>query len=231
MLKKENFIFFMVISVFILCVSSAAYATDESQGVQLEKNAVTPQTSTTTVNSVLTSSGLTNRSQNPAISGDIVVYEKAQYYNIVGPDSKVKSEIYWKNLSDSNKGGRVSSYFGSFQESPAISGNTIVWSDNRTGKWVIYSKNIATANGGRVSSYTGEYLEQRNPAISGGFIVWEDHREIYPVIYYLDPLLDIDRRVSSYSGSNLWQQHPAISGSKVVWEDQEKVSLYYTGKI
>jgi len=68
---------------------------------------------------------------------------------------------------------------------PAISGNIIVWQDDRNGNWDIYGYDISTQTEFQITTNTAD---QTSPAISGHTVVWEDKRhgqsDIYASILY-----------------------------------------------
>jgi beta propeller repeat protein len=57
--------------------------------------------------------------------------------------------------------------------SPDVSGNIIVWGDNRNGNWDIYAYDLASGKEFPVCTDPGP---QDNPKISGNMIVWDDWR-------------------------------------------------------
>jgi beta propeller repeat protein len=99
------------------------------------------------------------------------------------------------------------------QQSPAVSGETIVWMD-WSSDYDIYRWD-PTDGIQAVCTYPGD---QMYPAISGATIVWMDNRD-YGVngwdIYKWDPTDGI-QAVCTYPGD---QMYPAISGATIVWMD------------
>jgi beta propeller repeat protein len=71
------------------------------------------------------------------------------------------------------------------QRNPAISGNIIVWEDDRNGNWDIYGYDISTQTEFQITTNTAD---QTSPAISGHTVVWSDSRhgqkDIYATILY-----------------------------------------------
>jgi len=71
------------------------------------------------------------------------------------------------------------------QRNPALSGNIVVWADDRNGNWDIYGYDISTKTEFQITDNTAD---QENPDISGHTVVWEDKRygqkDIYAVILY-----------------------------------------------
>ena len=106
----------------------------------------------------------------------------------------------------------------SVQGHPSISGDRIVWEDNRNGNWDIYLWNISTETETLITTNTST-SDQRNPSISGNLIVWEDNRHgANPEIYLYDLTTGIERQIS-YSGAENYQQEPAVDGTNIVYMD------------
>ncbi len=113
--------------------------------------------------------------QNPAISGDVVVWED----NFFGDN-----DLYAADISDPENpvefpiAARESS-----QMNPDISGNIVVWQDDRNGNWDIFGCNLTTR---REFQITDDRYDQTHPAISGNIVVWQDSRDgkwqIYAVV-------------------------------------------------
>jgi beta propeller repeat protein len=86
------------------------------------------------------------------------------------------------------------------QRYPAISGNLILWTDIRKGKWNTYMYDLSTSNKNRITSGLNS---QRYPAISGDRIIWEDYRDGNGDIYMYDlSLAPILRLPASRSNSS-----------------------------
>jgi beta propeller repeat protein len=102
-----------------------------------------------------------------------------------------------------------------YQENPAISGDSIVWEDNRNGNWDIYLYNVSTSVEHPI---TDDGSEQINPAISGNHIVWQDYRNGNSEIYLYDILTAKEYRIT-YNSSN--SENPSISGNLIVWQDDQ----------
>jgi beta propeller repeat protein len=102
------------------------------------------------------------------------------------------------------------------QGHPSISGDQIVWQDNRNGNWDIYLWNNITQTETRI---TTDPSDQKNPSISGNLIVWEDYRHgVNPEIYLYDLTTHIERQIS-WSGNENYQMEPAVDGTNIVYED------------
>ena len=153
-IQKIMLIITLILFGFLIIGNAAAAMDNNSTKTSL----IAPTTANSAVLSNINSDPASNSKivdpyEHPDIDGNMVVYEKKTYINVNSIPTLNSSEIYWKNIT-SNTGGRVSTYYGSLQDHPSISGTRVVWQDNREGPWVIYWKNIITGNGGRVSTYT-----------------------------------------------------------------------------
>ncbi len=129
-------------------------------------------------------------------------------------------QIFMKDVSQSESAVRISetSYEQWF---PAVSGNLIVWAEDRgqaTGM-DLYGFDINNLTAGEFSVYVGPG-EQTRPAISGNLVVWQDKPE---------GETDNDIRGLELSTGDLFEiavdsevtyddQKPAISGRTVVWQ-------------
>ncbi len=96
---------------------------------------------------------------------------------------------------------------------PAVSGNLIVWTDERTGIRQVYVHDLSTHATRVVSPGAGA---QSEPAVSGNRVVWTDSRGGASDIYLYDLSLDAEYRVTT-DGSD--QSQPDISGNRIVWSD------------
>jgi len=106
-----------------------------------------------------------------------------------------------------------------WQYLPAISGNKVVWYDNRnTGNqsdWDIYLYDVTTGIESRITT-TPVHGLLGAPAISGNRIVWADSRAGNWDIYLYDITAGVETQITSDPAN---QFHPAISGDRIVWED------------
>jgi len=100
---------------------------------------------------------------------------------------------------------------------PAIYGEYIIWSDDRTGDRNIYLYNIATGVEHQITS--GPVWESQ-PVISGHYITWVDDEYLstgngFDVILY-----DLDTGITTRIGNETGDQtNPDIDGDLVVWQD------------
>jgi beta propeller repeat protein len=118
----------------------------------------------------------------------------------------------------------------SYRGSPAISGNRIVWEDERDGKGNgnIYMRTINPdgslgAESGLITASGNQY----HPRIDGNRIVWTDQRNGNYDIYFYDfdkPVTNGTQVTSDISR----QTNPIISGNTIVWEDyrNENADVY-----
>ncbi len=96
------------------------------------------------------------------------------------------------------------------QANPSVSGVRVVWTDNRTGGYDIYSYDLAEPNEYPVCTAGGD---QEQPAISNDIIVWTDNDDIFG--YDLR-----DSVTFTVCGDDAEQECPAISGNIVVYRDE-----------
>jgi len=145
---------------------------------------------------------------HPAISGRFVVWTDTRNGWFDSECSCWRNtDIYGYNLDTQTEFPIVTA--SGDQEFPAISGNTVIWQDNRSGNWDIYGYHLDTHTEFPVRTTS---TDQVNPAISGNIVVWEENGNIYG--YYLDPQYAFP--VSEAPG---YQGFPAISEYTIVWED------------
>jgi TolB protein len=105
-----------------------------------------------------------------------------------------------------------------------VSGDIVVWSDERNGNWDVYAKDLSTDLEWAVCDHTAN---QWLPAVSGNLVVWTDSRSGNGEIYgrYLD---GGDEFLISGPGAQV-RYGPSISGSRVVWADARNplTQIYY----
>lgn len=98
------------------------------------------------------------------------------------------------------------------QENPDISGDLIVYQDNRNGNWDIYLMKYGYPEN-RITTNTGN---QTSPRISGNKIVYQDDRNGNWDIYLYDLTTKTETQITTSAAS---QEFPAIDGTKIVWQD------------
>lgn len=98
------------------------------------------------------------------------------------------------------------------QEFPDISGNIVVWTDNRRN---IRGYNLATKQEFQVSSAAAQGLKYI-PRVSGNIVVWGDTRNGNGDIYGYDVQAQREFPIST-NPSNQWS--PDVNGGIVVWQD------------
>lgn len=161
---------------------------------------------------------------SPAISGNYIVWGDMR--------DDDHSSIYMYDLS-SNTERRITSdtytermiipQTSSSPFLPAISGNRIVWVDDRnwlndgSTAWDIYMRDLSTGATRRIT-HTGlpKEFDHWFPAISGNYIVWMDSRNGEWDIYMHDLSATITRQITTDKSG---QYLPAISGNRIVWQD------------
>lgn len=99
------------------------------------------------------------------------------------------------------------------QQHPRVSGTRVVWQDNRSGNWHIYTRETAGASS---TAITNNASDQMYPAISGNIIVWQDNRNNNWDIYGYD-LTQSQEFVICIDAGN--QERPVIDGNWVSWQD------------
>lgn len=143
---------------------------------------------------------------NPDIDGDWIVYQRE------ADDNKNDWNIYLYNYK-TDKTVQVTRDLR-IQQNPRISGDYVVWKDNRNGKWDIFMYNIKKD---MTTAVTFDDYDDVEPAVSGSKIVWtrydqENNSDIYMVN------LQIPKTYAVCVGPGN-QIRPDIYGDKVVWQD------------
>jgi len=118
--------------------------------------------------------------------------------------------------------GYITSYVptsSGFQWFPSISGNHIVWSDNRNGGMDIYLYDIAERRDAAIAT---AYNDQYMPRIYGDHIVWMDKRNMDGNtekwdIYMFDLVENKEIAICTSPGSH---KLPSIWADRIVWQDE-----------
>jgi len=187
---------------------------------------------------------------DPAISGDRIVWRDGRDGNW---------DIYMCDLGIEEGEGSCRAEYGkirittipSSQEHPAISGDIIVWGDERNKNEDIYMCDLSLNGeyGGchdddEKIQITSDASDQYNPTISGDIIVWEDYRNENSDSYMYNLSADEDDDgIPNYLENDETggrpdpdpaemqitktpsQWEPTISGSKIVWRDRRNGNL------
>jgi len=137
-----------------------------------------------------------------------------------GPVAKalVVGDRYSPKLADFLKGRNVDVLDVPYTKHKAsdiqVSGDYVVWSDNRNEALDIFGYQISTGKEFAISTAAGD---QVFPQISGDYVVWEDHRDGNADIYGFQ-ISTKSEFVISAAAKN--QRFPQIDGDYVVWHDQ-----------
>jgi len=188
-------------------------------------------------------SPLDGAQDHPDIDGNMIVWED----NRNDEQKKGNKDIYLgtvdKFRADPGRGTLLPSYTGeqitnnpASQEKPSISGDYIVWQDNRNGNWDIYLYKRST---GREKLITGTG-NQRMPIVRGNYAAWyDDSSGKTNVVLYdiaagsVKKVIDCDATTTIPWGTTEFK--PALSEKYVTWvESGEEQIKYYeieTGKI
>jgi TolB protein len=136
----------------------------------------------------------------PVIFGDKIVYE------VVAGNNNI--DVYMYDLVSEKEWPICTNPANQFY--PVISGDRIVWQDNRNGNWDIYGWD--PNNGER--QITNNPADQWSPFISGDRVVWRDTRDGGSKIYMSDPI-NGEQRVTPFDDNRQYQ--PVICGDYIVW--------------
>jgi beta propeller repeat protein len=102
------------------------------------------------------------------------------------------------------------------QRNPDISGNIVVWEDNRNGDYDIYGYNVVTQEEFTVSTANGS---QRYAAIDENIVVWQDYRNdsVYPDIYGYNLETQEEFFVATAIDTQGRLRRPGVSDNLIVW--------------
>jgi beta propeller repeat protein len=174
----------------------------------------------------------------PAVSGDKIVWE--DYRNSTNYDREIfmnDTATWTESLITPDNGldaGMDGSTKGAWQDAPSISGNTVVWEDNRN--W--NSDPFPVPNIYRYDPIGGEQRISDNlppianlpagystdpvmyPSVDGDRIVWIDYRDQMPGDIYLnDTARAPPEQLLLSSGTNA-KVAPRISGNRIIWTEE-----------
>ena len=96
---------------------------------------------------------------------------------------------------------------------PKVSGTRVVWQDQRSGNWQIYTKATGSVASTAVTNGASDH---QYPAINGNIIVWQDNRNGNWDIYGYDLSQDQELVICSDTGN---QERPVIAGDWIAWQD------------
>jgi beta propeller repeat protein len=99
------------------------------------------------------------------------------------------------------------------QQNPAISGDRIVWEDNRNGNWDIYLYSVTT---GVEQQITSDSSDQLMPSISGEIIVWQDYRNGDADIFLYNTTTKKETRITTNSSDQI---APDVDADRIIWMD------------
>ena len=156
--------------------------------------------------------------RKPKISGKKVVWEDWRKSSAQGFDL----DVYYKDLETDPEGStglEIPAPAGN-QSNPAISGDTVVWEDDRTGEKNVYGKHLHPAADEVFPVGTGSAWQDM-PAISGSLVVWRQANGNDFDIFGRDLMAKdlATGQVFQVTTNPSDQWSPAISGTVVVWAD------------
>lgn len=159
---------------------------------------------------------ITAKASAVAISGNYVVWHNQSLEKVYSGNEVTILTYYDINCYDLVTGtiSTITDNRETLKGRLGISGNRIVWSEERESNWDIYFYDLTTNTKRRL---TTDPAEQRNPVISDNYIVWEDKRNGNWDIYLYDLKTNIEQQITA----NIPPQYsPVISGEKIVWVDE-----------
>lgn len=178
-------------------------------------------------------------SKSPAsycINGNRVVWANSEWDTLNG---RYISNIYYYDITTAKETQITTSFTAS---NPSISGDSIVYQDNRNGNFDIFLYNVKTKTESLICS---ESHDQTNPDIDGNNVVWQDYRLGHEQIisagsdgmggtdFEYEPSSNIySYSLNSKTGRMIstldtYQGAPKISGNRVVWLDY-RMGRYWT---
>ena len=109
------------------------------------------------------------------------------------------------------------------QTAPRISGNWVVWQDQRSGDWAIWGSAIDPTTdtvglAGPISPEPKAGFDQTEPDVSGDYVVWVDNRYGDQDIFAYDNAAGYSWDVYPDT-QRADQDQPSVSGHTVVWRD------------
>ena len=142
---------------------------------------------------------------NPDVDGDWIVYQQLD-------DGREDWNIYAYNINTEQLIQVTRD--PATQQRPRISGNLVVWEDNRNGKWDIFMYNLKKD---LTTAITYDDADDREPSVSGSNVVWtrSDHDGVTH-IFMVNLQIPKTYLISPGPGN---QVTPDIYIDKVAWQD------------
>ena len=112
---------------------------------------------------------------------------------------------------------------------PAISGDLVVWQDDRDGDWNIYLENLTTH---QETQITSDPSDQQYPAISGNRIIWSDSPSTpNPKIFINGTAPGREYSLTPGLLTGNPNEPPALAGETAVWAQGIPVRTAFTATI
>jgi PGF-pre-PGF domain-containing protein len=175
-------------------------------------------------------SPLNGAQERPDIDGNMIVWEDNRNGN---------KDIYFgtvdKFRADSGRGTQHASYTGeqitdnpASQEKPSISGDYIVWQDNRNGNWDIYFYKRSTGVEELLTGTGNQWM----PIVRGKYAAWyDDSNGKTNVVLYdiaagsVKKVIDCDATTTIPWGTTEFK--PALSEKYVAWVEEDDWRVHY----
>ncbi|HWQ63398.1 MAG TPA: PKD domain-containing protein [Methanospirillum sp.] len=142
---------------------------------------------------------------NPDVDGDWIVYQQLD-------DGKEDWNIYAYNVKTEQLVQVTRD--PATQQKPRISGDLVVWEDNRSGKWDIFMYNLKKD---LTTAITYDDVDDHDPSVSGSNVVWSRvEQNGVSHIYMVNLQIPATYVVSPGPGNQI---KPDIYVDKVAWQD------------